>query len=354
MTVIGNILLFLASLIFIALSSVLYKTPPGGDAAVSYIWTIILLNLGFFICMIFITVITGTNGGYDWVSAQKSTRFLLTASGLLVSLITMVMSSVFRHENGPVPSLLRLLSIFAPLLIPAVLIITSFILLNKGIRMSVATFVYVWPLTVVAVLGVVGVATGLYTWAAEAARNQQAKIKRIMEDQDNNHARMLAEIDSCDVTKNMVFILVFTDANQDMDVREKAVAKIKTNPLWQEELIKRLKSDWAPEAFNFLASNDVDSKNLFPEPVNEGILIQAKLIRENIRASSHSSNFYPEQFSWETERVLRTANRFKGGTVNFLPAIKELRAALDEPSEFKKPAFICIHTLDKWIAEAGH
>ena len=52
--------------------------------------------------------------------------------------------------------------------------------------------------------------------------------------------------------KNMVFILVFTDANQDTDVRAKAVAKIKTNPQWEEELIKRLNSGWASEAFNFL------------------------------------------------------------------------------------------------------
>jgi hypothetical protein len=349
MVAVGNILLFVATVIFVALISALYKTPPGGDAAVSYIWNIILLNLGFIICMIFVTLITAANGGYDWVSSQKNTRILLTGSGLIVSLITVLLCCLFRHENGPVPILLRFLSAFVPLLIPVILLITSFILLNKGIRIAIPAFVYVWPLIVVAVLGMAGVCTGLYSWAAASNRNQQARIARMIEDENSNHARMLAEIDSCDVTKNMVFILVFADANQDKDVREKAVAKIKTNPFWQEELIKRLKSDWAPEAFNFLASNEVENKSIFPEAVKEGVLIQAKLIRETIRKSSHPSHFYQEQFSWETERVLRTVDRFKNSGIDFLSSIKELRASLNESSEYKKIEFNCTRAIDEWI-----
>ena len=168
---------------------------------------------------------------------------------------------------------------------------------------------------------------------------------------DENHQRILNEIDTCDVMKNMVFILVSTDSNQDRDIRERAVAKVKTHPQWQQELIRLLQTDWAPEAFNFLASNDVDDPLLFGEPVKAGILIQARLIRESIRNSSHSSHFYPGRFGWEVERAVRTADKFKNQGVDLRPAVQELRAALDEPSEYEKPVFTCIKILDKWLKE---
>jgi hypothetical protein len=147
----------------------------------------------------------------------------------------------------------------------------------------------------------------------------------------------------------MVFILVFTDGNQDEDIRKSAVTKIKSNPDWQMELIRILSTDWAPEAFHFLASNEVNERQLFLEPVRGGVLIQAKLIRESIRQSSHTSHFYPDLFSWEVERVLRTVDRFDGMGADYLPAVKELRAALDEPSEYKTIELNCMATLDKWI-----
>ena len=61
----------------------------------------------------------------------------------------------------------------------------------------------------------------------------------------------------------MAHILVFTDANHDKEVRERAVAKVKTNPQWQQELCRLLENNGAIEAFFFLASNEVEDKNLF-------------------------------------------------------------------------------------------
>ena len=165
----------------------------------------------------------------------------------------------------------------------------------------------------------------------------------------NNEQRIIKNIDSCDITKNMVFILVFTDANQHKLVREKALAKIKTNVNWQQELIARLQNDWAPESFTFLASNNVDSPEIFLEPVRKGILIQAKLVREQIKSTSRSSSNYSNLFSWELERVLRTVDRFDNMGMNYLPAMKELRKALNEPSEYEKSVFSITPYLDKWI-----
>lgn len=348
MTIIGNSLLFIATLISVSLVTALYgKTPKGGDAVVSYLWGIIFINAAFWICMNLVSVIIAFKGGFDWISPSKTTRYLLVFSGLFIICLTTALSSLYKNEHGI--SLLRFFSFFAPILVPLVLVVVAAILLNGNLRSTVPLAVYKWPLVLVASMGLLGLAAGTLSLVSENIRNNTARVKEITELEDKNHLRILKEIDSCDVMVNMDHILVFTGDNQPPHIRDKAVAKVKTNPNWQQELIKLLDSDLAAEAFQFLASNPVDEPLLFTEPVRKGVLKQATLIRESIQRCSHPSHFYPGLFSWEVERVMRTVDRFKGMGTEYLPAMKELRAALDEPSEYKQISFICIPPLDKWI-----
>jgi len=351
MAIIGNIFLILASLVYFALISALYgKTPPrGGDAAVGYVWGIIYFNLAFFACMFLSTLFIAWKGGFDWISLNKSARYIIVIFGLLAAIITSALSGLYKYEYGPVPRILRFFSIFAPALIPAVLIITGAIMLNQQIRILVPVALYKWPLIIVSVMGVIGILSAIGGYISQSNQNIKAIKERNIQDIDENNKRMIQEVDDCDVMTNMVFILVFTDVYKDAEVKDRAVAKIKTNPNWEQELIRLLNSDWAPEAFNFLASNEVDNTDIFLEHVYNGIVIQAKLIRANIRRCSHPSHFYKDQFSWEVERVMRTVEKFNGKGKNYLPAIKEIRAALNEPSQFEKPTFNCIPYLDNWI-----
>ena len=353
MTFIGNIFIAIATLISFALVSALFgKEPPrGGDAVVGYTWGIIYLNIAFLVCMCIVTFIIGYKGGFTWISPNRLTRLILITIGFLSAIITTALSGLFKYENGPVPALLKFFSGFVPILIPLLLLIVAFILLNRQLQISVPVAVYKWPLLIILVTGIVGVAAAAQGYVKDSIRNQQARVAEMIKQQDANHQRLLEDIDSCDVSKNIVFILVLTDANHDKDVKEKAVAKIKTNPQWQQELLVKLQNDWAPQVFTFLASNAVDDPKLFAAPVKEGVLIQAKLIRESIRRSSHPSHFYPELFLWEVDRVLRTVDKFSNMGVDYRPAVKELRAALDERSDYKKPELKCTSLLDDWIRQ---
>ena len=147
----------------------------------------------------------------------------------------------------------------------------------------------------------------------------------------------------------MVFLLVYTDKNQSAELRNKALEKIHSRPDWQEELVRRLQNDWAPEVFTFLASNDVSDKAIFAEPLKAGILIQARLIRESIRNCNNEYDLYPGRFTWEVERVLRAVDRFKGNGVDYTTAIKELSNALDEPVRFGKPELKAKKLVDHWL-----
>lgn len=347
MSVLGNLLLLLSALIYIALLNLLYfKTPPrGGDAVVGHAWGIIIVNGVFIISIVLAAIVIAVKGGFHWVGSTSASRFVWVTVSLLCILVTTTLSGLSKDE-GDVPAYLRSIAAIIPFVIPPLLIFCGFVLMNQW---PVHQLMYQLPLFFITATGV----AGCIAFALAYVMQQQAVLEARKQDeihfQNSNHQRMLNEIDSCDVTKNMVFILVFTDANQSPDIRKKAVEKIKTHPHWQQELVNRLNNDWAPEAFNFLASNDVDDPSLFKEAVKNGILIQAKLFRESIRRSSHPSHFYPGLFLWETERVIRTAERFKDGSHNYIEEMKELRAALDEPSEFSKPEFTATLLLNEWI-----
>lgn len=350
MTIFGNIFLVLATLVFfILLATVFGKAPSGPDAGMGYTWGLIILNLVFLACMVLVSMAIAWKGGFDWVSTSSSSRYLLVFGGLVMAMFAAGLTGLFRYESGPVPAVVRVLSGFVPTLMPLLLLVAGTILLNDDLRAAVPAAAYKLPLLVVFWVGALSTSGAILWWIAESNKNAAQRIDGILADQKRYHQQHLDEIDSCDVSKNMVFILVFTDANHDTDVKEKAVAKIKTNPAWQQELIRLLECDWAPQAFNFMASNEVDDKNLFIEPLRKGILNQAKLIRESIRDSSHPSHFYPELFSWEAERVLRAVDRFEGTGADYRAEVRALRAALDEPTDIKKTKFNCIETLDQWI-----
>jgi hypothetical protein len=349
MSILGNFLLVISAVLYFILNMSLVKAPPQNDGAVGYYWSLIILNVAVAILMMITVIIIGYAGGLEWISEKKSNRVLYTGIGMASIVVTIAFSALFKYEHGPVPGLLRFYSSFVPILLPLIIIITGFILVNPSLRNTVPASLYKWPLIIAAIMGVSGTVSAIGGFVMESQRNKSARIQSAIKAVDENHERMLADIDSCDVTKNIVFMFVFTDNNQDADVHERALAKIKTHPQWQQELIRLLQLDWAPEAFTFLASNSVDNPELFPKPVNAGVLIQANLIRQSIRNASHPSHFYQGQFSWEVERVLRTVDKFKNKGVDFAPAVKELRNAFNERSEYEKPRWVAMDMVEEWL-----
>lgn len=350
MTVIGNIFLFFSTLVFAGMLSMQIGKPiPRGEALVGYGWTMILLNLVFAICISVAVIAVTFIGGFDWVPARKPGRAFWVVTTLLTALLSFAASSFFRYEPGPVPFVIRIYSTSVQYLIPVLLIGVCAVLLNTHLRTAVPFPLVKWSAIIVTAIGIAGTTSILVEWIAASVRHHVQVIANVSERQDANHLRILADIEACDVMKSMGSILVFTGDNQPRDIMQKAVAKVKTNPDWEQELLLYLQSDWAPEVFQFLASNPVDNPARFVGPVREGVLIQARLIRERIRSASHPSNFYPGMFTWEVERVLRTVDRFKGMGVDYRPAVRQVRAALDEHSDYEKPKFRCITMLDKWM-----
>src|SRR6187402_3061808 len=116
MSIIGNILLGIATLIFFILLSILFgKAPRGSDGLIGYAWSVIILNLIFAAAIILAYLIIGSLGNFEWVAGNSSSRFWLITIGLLPAVVTVALSALFKYENGPYAFLLKAFSSFAPI-----------------------------------------------------------------------------------------------------------------------------------------------------------------------------------------------------------------------------------------------
>lgn len=337
MVIIGNILLGITAFLFLIFNYETFgKSAPGGDAAVGWAWTIIIYYLATFVCLSLVAAIIGLKGGFAWVAASGSGgRFAWVAGGLLVALLG-AMFVAFRE--GPMVSRL---GDFWPGTIHLLLIAGFAILLNGGT-------VYRLPLLLAAGLGAVPCGLILFASLKTKAEGYVTAIKGAGRP-DENDLRMIAEIEGHDASKNLSNLLIFTDYNKDKSVREPALAKIRSQVDWQQQLALGLRERWAPEVFTFLAGNEVDDKTLFAEPLHAGILMQAELIREKIGEAYQEHHLYEGQFLWETERVLKTIERFEVNGQNYRPEMQALRKAFDAPCKIRKPDFVCLRYLDRWL-----
>jgi hypothetical protein len=344
MIVSGNILLAIAAIMFLYVCNLIFfKSVPGGDAGVGYAWALIIGVFIFSLCLGIVAAIIGAKGGFAWVGSNSGQRTTLVLIGLLVLLVG---NGFFMMGEYPsdLPTWLRPMARAIPAVLPLLMMAGAAILLNSSYH-SLPPLYYKIPLFASLVLAAIGV--GIIQFSR--MQNTAAALKSASQRNSQINQNHLKHIDTTDVMKDGVFLYVLTDANHDKEVREAALAKIKTRPDWQEELTRRLQNDWAPQAFNFLASNEVDNKALFPEPVRQGVLIQARLIRESIRQCRDAYDLYAGRFSWEIERVLRTVAKFEDMGVDFRPAMQELRNALDEKTSFEKPKLPARDMLDKWL-----
>ena len=349
MKIMGNILIGVAMLIYFGMLNFIYGSQSrSGQEGVGYGMAIIIANFGFVLCLGIVTGIIGSKGGFSWVGSEGVPRILLVSSGFIVAMTGIVFFSLIKGSENPenfVEHTVR----FVPVVLPLLLLASAAILLNDGWRLALPDLAYKLPLAIALVFGVLAIGWIL----KQSASNADDRIQAESDYEKWNYQNYLNNIDSVDVMKEIVFILGYTDANHYPEVRERALAKIKSRSDWQEELVRCIQTDWAPDVFTFLASNEVNDKTIFVEPLREGLFIQAKLIRKDISTAAYSSQLPSNQFFQKVKRALQTADRFAGMGTDYRPAVKEMRKAFDEPCSIKKPNFKSIPLLDEWLRKHG-
>lgn len=351
MQLILNLILLVTTLVYLSVTHQVYFTKlPGGDAGMSWAWNIIYSYLMILILLLVVTWIIAWRGGYDWLHHMGKNTMLYSCLGSIIITLGSALASFMKDEPSPFSVLGNTISYVSSAAL-LVCIVCSFILVNRNENAAPFDSLRL-PLYGSVIAGALSIGLFGLNLFFESLRNQRNRIKSSIERSDANDVRMIKEIESSNVLSDVDFlrIMVFADDNKDSSVVNKAVYKIKSRPDWQETMVKYLKSDGALEVFNFLASQEVPNKEMFPDAINTGLYSLADWIRMRIEECSQEHHFYTGQFSWEVERALRSADKFNG-EVDFRPAVAEIKKALLHPHPIKRTAFDCIRLVDQWLTK---
>lgn len=346
MTLFGNLALLLALIGYFSLSSMAGKPTPGGDYGVGHAFALLFAYAALAIGISIATAIALWKGSFDWVTEKIELRNTLVVSGLIALLIVAFYTTL--GSDGSAPWIVKFLGKYTILWLIPPIIAGSLILLNPPLQAYLPSAVWQWSLKSIALASVLCCVLMIGEWLVRIPGNiaQEAAARQTAE--DTRKQQFLADIERNNPMTEMVLILVFTTKYHDKDVHEAALAKIKSNPQWQEYLAERLQTPWAGQIFPFLADNDVENKALFAEPIKAGILVMAQKFEDDMQ---RTHTFYDDQFYSETEAILQTVAKFQNAGVDYVPAVRKLRKALDTPlKSYQQAARLrCIPLLDGWL-----
>src|SRR6188768_1512563 len=96
MTIIANLALGAAALLYFGLFSALTSDgPKSGDAVVSNAWGMIFINIAFWLCMNIAAGAAMWKGAFLWIT---TVRGLIVFGGLFALCLTIAVSALFRGE----------------------------------------------------------------------------------------------------------------------------------------------------------------------------------------------------------------------------------------------------------------
>lgn len=350
MTFFGNLALLLAFIGYVSLVSMAGKPTPSGDYGVGYAFALLFAYAALAIGISITTSLLYWKGGFNWVSEKSSVRNIL----IIVGGISVLIFSFFAAMNGDggAPWIIRILGKYVVVWALPPLLLAGVVLVNSSLQTLVPAILWQWALKSTVLLSVASCFFIIGEWLVNIPISAVQHAKMRDNEETRRHQEFLDQIAKTNAQTELVMILVFTTKYHDPEVRNAALAKIKSNPEWQHYLVSRLQTPWAGEVFSFLADNEVDNKALFPKAIEAGVLEMAKKFKEGM-LGTHT--FYDGQFYSETEDVLETIAKFESFGVDYAPAVRKLRATLNTRLKpYQQGANLrCIPVLDKWLKKHG-
>ncbi|MCH6236068.1 hypothetical protein [Cognataquiflexum rubidum] len=344
---------FVLSLVFYAgLLFLNYPKPNlGGDSAMGYGLGLAFLGFGFALSSIGLFVGLARVGVFGYFVQDPFWRNLLAVILCIAFVITVFFSAALKWDNitEAVSFSPWLANMNSLIWFPLLIFIPSFLVLFLGKEPSFAPAKIFFSIGFL--FSLVFTAGLLVDWLVYQSKQQKEMVSQIQTQDKEQYETYMREIEGLDSTQSILGVLPLTGRFHEAEVREAAVAKIKSRPDWENELIGILVSEYNYHyAYDFLDGNNVDHPALFTEPVRLSILQMASDIRTTIPSADNLQDWSFDHFG--IERLLRVVDgQLAGQGMNFYPAILEVRKALDTtpPERFKGVKYSVTPVLDKWL-----
>jgi len=307
----------------------------GGDARIGHAFVTYWFFQAFVIVMAIMTITIGIKGGFSWLDSNSMVRFFIAFAGFLLTIY-----GLFIFED-PGIGLSRNIRQIGSFLLVLLLLIWGAAHLTNGFWGALPPSATKWLTIAVFAVGMLPIASKLVLKQINFAKKLKERGKP-----SSFEMGIIARIDSTDVQKGISSLLVHTAEGRHPIIREKAIAKVKSRPDWQEEMV-RLLNNGDTDVFYFLSSNAVEKMDIFPAAINKGIVAQSEMIREKIRNCSHRDHLRKNSFFFEINDLLKSLKPFKKAGYDFTPSLQALRNAFNERCKFEKPKFDVIKMIEK-------
>ncbi len=158
-----------------------------------------------------------------------------------------------------------------------------------------------------------------------------------------------AEIEALDAVRDLGLLMRRTGHSEPAVIRELALKKIRSHPRLQSALATMLHNEWCGEALKFLELHEPPDAAGMAGAIRDAFLHVAGRARDEMKTARI---LFDDSFDADARQLLALADKFQGHGVDFAPAIREFRDALNEPRRQKiEPS--CADLLDEWLERHG-
>ena len=346
----GNIWLGLSALLYSILLFIGSQTwsLPKSDQSLFFLLSALLPPLWF--CLAMSLSLSVANGGLDWLAISRGgQKVLVWVTCLTLLVVTWFSGNMRREPPDQMPWAMRPLvaGAWAMWLFPLVVLIFCALIIHPGLGRAAPPLGLHAPLAAVGGLSLLVTVGMVAEWVVNSHRHEQAKADAIVSEMDRRVQNQLAELQALDADKQLLVALGYTNRYNDAKVREQALSKIRAVPGLEDQLAAGLRSPLYEQVLIFLDASDPPDRQPLAEPARDAFLSLADSTLAAMR--DRNGRVIPGNVDYDARLMLSVADKLQGLGVDYAPAIRAFRSALDEPRA-EKLRFECIPAVDSWLA----
>ena len=347
MSILGHLCLLLAALVYlIPWLGLQLGQARGNDAGAGLLWASVWFGLPMGALLTGAWMVVVTRGGMDWLAHERGLQYLAILLAGLGFTVVVTMASALRLEpSSQIPWAMRPLVPWAAWVLPAALILAAALALNGLSHAAAQASVRGIWLTTTALSALV--ALGLVMEMAQSQQVQrQQQLQRQSAEQDRRDRQTHDEVARMRLPDHLSQLLNHSNVYENPAVRALALQKLAEHPDLTAAVARELTGGRAYAAIIYLQGNDPPH----PEQLDPAIAIGIERIAAELALDiERTHTLYAEQGETEVLRILDVLKRYPRGHSDYRPAMRRLRAALDDPRQNQVP-LKARALLDRWLA----
>ncbi len=288
-----------------------------------------------------------STGGMDWLTSSRGTQVALVLAAVFsIGLVAFFCLAIWNEPPSQIPKTMVGLRYWPLFVLPFFALLGAFFAINGGLAPT-----YLWraPLLFSGGVALLAGAGLLMELLVSMQQRQWQRIEQMRERQSSRDRTIMAEVQARDTVQDFGRLLQFTNRYETPSIQALALQKALAHPDFTNQLAACLRNRWSGEALYFVDAHDPPDPHAIAEPLRDAILLMAARVRERMRTED---NMFDGTFDSDAQRILNAADRLAVQGVDYMPAIREYRAALDEPRQARHGAVKppCRASIDQWLA----